>query len=169
MKGTNWGVMRRLFFGVLIGILVMLSSAAWAEMIVETVDGRTFRVPVARHEVSAIRFTEPSGQPSQPLSGGQERLYLDKSYFRPGEAIRVHFSAPSNYDRSAWIGIVPANIGHGSEVRNDQHDLTYQYLEKKTKGTFTFKAPTKPGRYDFRMHNTDNKGRETAYVTFVVQ
>lgn len=97
-----------------------------------------------------------------------QSLNLDKNSFLPGEDIRVHFTASPNYAETAWIGIIPANIPHGSEATNDQHDLTYQYLKKMSSGTFIFKAPATLGTYDFRMHDTDSNGKEVAFVTFTV-
>ncbi|MBK7805490.1 MAG: hypothetical protein IPJ51_04210 [Saprospiraceae bacterium] len=66
------------------------------------------------------------------------------------------------------MGLLPANIQHGSEAVNDQNELAYQYLSKKTSGTLTFTAPEKEGNYDFRMHDTDNNGKEVASVAFSV-
>jgi O-acetylhomoserine/O-acetylserine sulfhydrylase-like pyridoxal-dependent enzyme len=97
-----------------------------------------------------------------------QSLKLDKTKFKEGESIAVHFEAPSTFPGNAWVGIVPSNIPHGQESVNDQHDLAYQYLSKKTSGTLTFKAPSKPGQYDFRMNDSDSSGKEVAHVTFYV-
>jgi hypothetical protein len=94
-------------------------------------------------------------------------LAIDKTSYVPGESIRVQFSASGNWARDAWIGIIPSNIPHGSEPVNDQHDITYQYIEKRTNGVMVFKAPGL-GQWDFRMHDTDGNGREVAYVSFSV-
>jgi len=103
------------------------------------------------------------------LFGGKATLSLDKAEYGPGEAITVTFKAPGSYPGNAWIGIIPSNIEHGSEATNDQHDLTYQYLQKRTAGTLTFTAPDQPGSYDFRMNDSDNNGREVYSVTFTVK
>jgi hypothetical protein len=95
-------------------------------------------------------------------------LTLGKTSFNPGESISVKYKTPSNYASNAWIGIIPSGIKHGKESLNDQHDITYKYLNNSTAGTLTFQAPTKPGSYDFRMHDTDNDGVEVASVTFTV-
>jgi len=87
---------------------------------------------------------------------------------KPGESIQVNYSAPSDYPENAWIGIIPSNIPHGSESENDNYDLSYQYLKKQTMGSLRFVAPSKEGKYDFRMHDTDNNGKEIAFVTFEV-
>lgn len=101
-------------------------------------------------------------------AAGAQSLELDRSVFQPGDTIAVAFFAPSGFARDAWVGIIPSNVPHGSEAVNDQHDMTYQYLEKRTSGTLTFAAPTKPGTYDFRMHDTDGNGREVASIAFQV-
>ena len=96
-------------------------------------------------------------------------LTLDKTTFMPGEQAKVHFTASSSFEGSAWIGIIPSEVAHGSEEENDKHDLAYQYLNKKVSGTLTFTVPETPGSYDFRMHDTDSDGKEVASVTFTVK
>ena len=97
-----------------------------------------------------------------------ESLQLDKDWFRPGEEIRIHFTAPRHFSRDAWIGIIPSHIQHGSEAVNDRHDISYEYIEKRTSGVIILQAPREPGSYDVRMHDTDNNGREVYSVSFNV-
>lgn len=99
---------------------------------------------------------------------GNISLNLDKTHFAPGESVMVRFTAPANWPENAWVGIIPASIPHGSESVNDQHDISYQYLNKRTTGSLTFIAPSTPGNWDFRLHDTDNGGKEFASVTFSV-
>jgi hypothetical protein len=113
-------------------------------------------------EVASVTFTVAGGD-------GKAMLKLDKTVFAPGDKIMVSFTAPATFKDNAWIGIIPSNVPHGSEAENDKHDLTYQYLKKKVAGTLTFKAPEKPGAYDFRMHDTDSDGKEVASVSFTVK
>jgi len=54
----------------------------------------------------------------------------DKSTYAPGETIKVEYTADPNWDKSAWIGIIPSEIAHGKESENDKNDLAYQYLKK---------------------------------------
>lgn len=103
------------------------------------------------------------------LGGGTATLSVDKAEVDPGETLTVQFTAPGGYDAKAWVGIVPSAVAHGSEATNDQNDITFQYLEKRTQGTLTFKAPDKPGSYDIRMNDSDSDGREVASVTFTVK
>jgi hypothetical protein len=96
-------------------------------------------------------------------------LKLDQTTFKPGEEIRLTFTAPAAFTENAWIGIIPADVPHGSESENDEHDVAYQYLNKRTSGLLIFKAPEKAGSYDFRMHDTDKDGNEITSITFTVR
>ncbi len=96
------------------------------------------------------------------------RIYLNKTLFAPGEKIKISFKASKSYGENAWIGIIPSNIKHGEAEVNDLHALTYQYLDKKTKGSMFFQAPLKYGKYDIRMHDSE-MGKEVVYVSFMVK
>ncbi len=100
---------------------------------------------------------------------GAQLLSLEKKAFAPGEDIRLTFKAGAGFGNNAWIGIIPSHVTHGSEAENDRHDLTYQYLRGKASGVLTYKAPSKAGKYDFRMHDTDSNGKEVTFETFVVK
>ncbi len=115
-------------------------------------------------ELTYVSFTVSGG--GAPSSAS---LRLNTYSFSPGEAIAVTFTAPAGLASNAWIGIIPSWVAHGSEATNDQYDLAYQYLSGSTSGTLYFGAPTTPGSYDFRMHNTDDSGSELTYVTFTVR
>ena len=95
-------------------------------------------------------------------------LWLDEASFDPGEEILLHFAAPDTFPGDAWVGIVPADVPHGSEATNDEHDLDHDYLDGQVSGELSFMAPFQPGSYDFRLHDTDEDGREVASVTFTV-
>ena len=56
---------------------------------------------------------------------------------------------------------------HGSEVENDRHVVSYRYIEGKTSGEFIFENPG-PGKWTFRVHDSDENGRELASVPFEV-
>jgi len=114
------------------------------------------------------RTTLAIGKRTSVPTAGDSNLVLEKTVFAPGESIRVEFYASSNWARDAWIGIIPSNISHGSESVNDQHDITYQYIENRTNGVMIFTAPG-PGQWDLRMHDTDRNGREVASISFTVR
>ena len=113
-----------------------------------------------------------SGQSGQSGGGGQSKggasLSIPGNSFQPGQSIVVTFSVSSSYPSDAWVGIIPSSVPHGSETVNDRHNLTYQYLNRRTSGTMTFAAPASPGDYDLRMHDTDSGGREVASISFTV-
>ncbi len=95
-------------------------------------------------------------------------LKIEKETFAPGEEIKVEFEAPPVFGAGAWIGIIPSDIPHGSESKNDEHDIDYHYIEKRTSGMMFFTAPEEPGEYHIRMHDTDNNGNEIMFVSFEV-
>jgi len=119
-------------------------------------------------EVTYVSFTvtEKEGE----ATGSDEiSLSSNKSSYKTGEIITVEFTADPNWSKNAWIGIIPSDVKHGDETENDRHDVAYRYLSGKSSGTITLNAPTKPGKYDLRMHNTDNNGKEVKYISFTVK
>ncbi len=118
-------------------------------------------------EVASVSFTV-----SERLEGeaaADAHLRIDRTVFSPAASVTVHYTADAGFPRNAWIGIIPSRVAHGSESVNDGYDLTYQYLAGRTSGTLTFTVPDEPGNYDFRMHDTDDNGREVASVSFTVR
>lgn len=95
-------------------------------------------------------------------------LKLSKTTFLPGEQIELTFTASDTLPRDAWVGMIPAKVEHGKEQVNDQYDIQYQYVEKKTSGKMIFTAPPEGGSYDFRLNSDDNGGVEIASVAFQV-
>lgn len=95
-------------------------------------------------------------------------LNLHKKTFAPGEQIDVDFTAAAELPKSAWVGLIASKIPHGKEEVNDQHDIGWSYVDKKTAGTMHFIAPPEPGSYDLRMNSSDSNGVEITSVTFTV-
>jgi outer membrane protein OmpA-like peptidoglycan-associated protein len=95
-------------------------------------------------------------------------LKLKKKSFVPGEEIELEFTAPEELSPTAWIGMIPSNVPHGDENVNDQHDIQYQYLQKKGSGVMKFTAPPEGGSYDFRLNSSDSNGVEITSVSFQV-
>ncbi len=94
-------------------------------------------------------------------------MRVDRSSLLPGQELTVTFTAPDGLPDGAWIGLIPSSVPHGDEAVNDRNDLAYEYMSGKTSGSFTFKAPGRPGSYDLRMN--DGNGKEIASVTFAVK
>lgn len=115
----------------------------------------------------SAQMQAPAVPGNAPATPSGVSLRLDKTYFKPGETITVHFTALASWASNAWIGIIPSRIPHGEESENDRHDVTYQYLKKRTSGTLAFTAPA-AGDWDMRMHDKDSNGKEVASVSFKV-
>lgn len=122
-------------------------------------------------QASSAPSAVPASPISPPVAGkGPTALSLDKASYAPGDVITVHFSVDpaSVTDKEAWVGLLPADVPHGSESENDKYDLAYDYLAGRTSGEMTFEAPAEPGQYEMRMHDSDNEGHEIAAVAFTV-
>ncbi len=111
-------------------------------------------------EITAVAF-----EVAVPIQ--DNKLQLSKQTFTPGEKITVSFKASPLLPKNSWVGLIPEQVAHGSTYRNDQHDHTYQRVSGKASGQMVFKAPTKPGKYSFRMNETTND-KEVTHVTFTV-
>jgi hypothetical protein len=138
----------------------------------------TFKAPLIPWGSYDFRFNDGTGREVASVTcavgipgmtpGAAPRLRLDKGNFAPGEEMKVHFTAPTNYAGDAWVGIIPSNIPHGEEAVNDAHDVTYDYLRKNGSGTLLLRAPQQQGNWDCRMNDTDAGGKEVASVSFTV-
>lgn len=104
-------------------------------------------------------------------AGCDGKVWFDKTpaVFVPGGAFDVNFEAAKTFHKNAWLGIIPKEIPHGNEDENDAYDLDYQYIGDRTTGVVSFTAPEKPGRYDFRLHDSNRQGNEIATVVFSVE
>lgn len=71
---------------------------------------------------------------------------------------------------NAWIGIIPADVEHGSEEKNDEYDISYLYFNGMKSGdTFVFENITlEPGDYTLRINESDDGGAELAWCGFSV-
>jgi hypothetical protein len=105
----------------------------------------------------------------EAVDAGQAALQLSKSTLAPGEAFEVDFIAPLGLPDSAWIGIIPSEVAHGSEEEADAYDIAYEYVSGQPAGTVTFNAPEEAGAYDVRMFDSDSNGSELTYVSFQVK
>jgi len=127
-------------------------------------DIRMFDTDEDGSEVASAGFEVVAGQ-----TGGASFLSLDAAKYGPGETIEVSFTAPAGFPDNAWVGIIPSDAPHGSEEECDRYDVSYLYLDGRTSGKLSFNAPEQPGRYDMRMFDTDDGGKEVASVSFEVE
>ncbi len=115
-------------------------------------------------EITSISF-EVEEEMTADISG---EMSLKKTTFTLGEKIMLTFKVNQKLDKRPWIGIIPSEIEHGDESKNDMHDVSYKYFDNQESGTLEFKAPTKEGKYDFRMHSSDGNGVEITSISFEV-
>lgn len=113
-------------------------------------------------EIASVKFTV-EGEAVQPT------LKIPKRVYSPGETIEVEFTAPGYFSRTAWVGIVPSSVEHGSEEINDKEKLFQKYLEGAPSGVITLYAPSQEGEYDIRMNDSDVEGVEVVSEGFVVK
>ncbi|PDH25261.1 MAG: hypothetical protein CND29_00680 [Marine Group II euryarchaeote MED-G36] len=111
---------------------------------------------------------EPTVSPSEASDENTSaiRLEIAKSNFYSNEEIVLDFTVPE-MSHDAWIGVIPAEIPHGDEAVNDEHDVSYKYLQGATIGEFSFPNPGL-GDWTIRLHDKDEGGSELAYVEFNV-
>lgn len=157
------------FTAHVIGFDVAKAEQAGLKCLAENTGGLFLAANNAAQLKSALSEAARIVAEKPPAIVGKGKLWLDKTEFAVGEAIVVHFEASDKFHENAWVGIIPTSIEHGSESRNDAHDVSYQYLKKRTSGTLTFKAPGRIDKYDFRMNDTDHSGNEVASVSFTVK
>ncbi len=93
-----------------------------------------------------------------------DSLKTDKTEVLPGQEITVTLTSGGGLTNTSWIGVIPSDIEHGTESTNDAHDVDYQYF-KAGDAKYIFRAPLKPGSYDFRL---SSGGKELASTTFHV-
>lgn len=80
----------------------------------------------------------------------------------------MDFTAPAEYSKTAWIGLVPSDTPHGSEAVADKVDLSFQHIRGRTSGRVKLVGIERPGRYDVRLFDDDLNGFEVASVTVTV-
>jgi len=113
-------------------------------------------------EISSVSF-KVSGNPNTLAE-----LNLTNTSFAKGETMMIAFKAPVTWDKQAWIGIVPASTAHGSAEEADKVDVSYEYINKRSKGNIKFTTPTTGGNYSVRMYDASN-GKEVQSVDISVQ
>jgi len=117
--------------------------------------------------------TKDDTKKTEEVSESPYKLVLDdkKNTYKPGSELYFNFVADPNWDKKAWIGVVPSETPHGTEATNDENDISYQYIEGRKEGLKVLYAPMQPGKYDLRMNDSDDpaKGKEIFSVSFEVK
>lgn len=144
----------------LVGTLI--SCGGKKEEIKEEVKTETQNVETTTNEAQQATTSEK-------ITDVTGELRLDKNIFEPREIIKLSFQVSKKLDDKPWIGIIPSEIPHGNEAENDLHDIDYKYFDNQESGTLEFTAPANVGKYDFRMHTTDNTGVEITSISFEVK
>ena len=109
------------------------------------------------------------GYASFAVTTSSATIELDKVQYSAGSTITVTFSGASDLESTAWVGVIPSTIEHGSEATNDENDTSYAYLGGKASGTVTLVAPSEPGNYDVRLSESDDsEAGELTYTSFIV-
>lgn len=122
-------------------------------------------------ETTAISNPVSDAQTTKINVGGFEikDLRIDSISYKDGvlalDAVVEWDGVPKN---NAWIGIIPADVPHGSEEKNDEFDTDYFYFEGKASGdTFSFENDyLEPGKYTLRINESDDGGAELAWIGF---
>ena len=96
------------------------------------------------------------------------KVSLEKDQFVTGEVIKIHFEVPEELNPKAWLGFIPSSVPHGSENVNDEHEIRWAYLNGKARGSVDLVAPTSEGKFDVRLHDTNNGGNEIGHVGFEI-
>jgi hypothetical protein len=97
-----------------------------------------------------------SGTPA-PGAGTAASLTVAFAEARRGDTVEVAYRAPAERDRSAWVGLIPANVPHGAQRPNDNADVVFVRVPKEDAGVLTIRIPPNatPGGYQFRMFPSD--------------
>ncbi len=70
-------------------------------------------------------------------------------------------------DSTAWVGVVPSSVPHGSEEINDRSDISYVYLVPGVR-QYILPIPDQRGieLFDLRVNSRDSGGIEVAHTRF---
>jgi hypothetical protein len=159
---------RRVNLPLLVALFVGFQTGAMFMMLMQRGD-HTCKVTPAEPPPPSYLIGGPWFPPGAPLHFAEPpppdaapAVRISSEVVAPGSYFTVTVSAPPNLPRNAWVGVIPSHITHGDEAMNDQHDVSYQYMEGRTHAVLTFQAPEVPGSYELRLHDTDANGVELA-------
>lgn len=158
--------MKRILFVIMLSLLVL--SCREAEEVVEpTAVLPTEAVQEEQANNSEAEADTESDTLPTSLDGS---ITLTKATYQPEEAIEIRLVVNTPLADDAWVGIVPSDTPHGSELENDAVDISYTYINNLSdEGTLTLYAPVDAGQYDVRLFNTDaSDGVELASISIAV-
>lgn len=97
-------------------------------------------------------------------------LKMGKDTYAANEIITATVEWTGTPYSDTWIGIIPDDVPHGSEEKNDEYDISYLYFTDRQSGdVFSFEdAVLEPGKYTLRINESDAGGAELAWCAFTV-
>lgn len=94
------------------------------------------------NEIKSLAFSV------EGFSGTGLSIKTDKTSYAPQSDMVVQFVADKDFPQNAWIGIFSEK-----EPQTKKY-MDYRYLDKKAKGTLSFKTPVTKGNYLLKMYSS---------------
>jgi hypothetical protein len=71
--------------------------------------------------------------------------------------VEIRYVALPDFDRSAFIGLIPASVPHGAQCPDDNADVVFVRVGREASGvlSITILKSAPPGEYQFRMFPSD--------------
>jgi beta-lactam-binding protein with PASTA domain len=92
-------------------------------------------------------------------------LQPERWTYKPGDDIRLAFSIPQKWAAGARVGLFPLIDNASGKENASKGAIGSKPLKGRQQGHLTFKAPDKPGRYEFRMHLGGPENTQAAAVS----
>ena len=96
-------------------------------------------------------------------------LSIDKSVYLKEERIEVSIDFDKLNKENAVIVITKTSTKHGNEKLVHENNEEYRYLSDFSELPFYMWAPANNGKYDVRVYENNNDGKELASITFEVK
>ncbi len=120
---------------------------------------------------SKVDYNVPEIDQSKRMSDIEiTSLKMSKKSYSADEPIVVTVTWKGTPAEDCWVGIIPAEVEHGDEYLNDEHDVDYRYLSGEVSGEeIVFETYLEPGDYTMRVNENDNGGVELGWCEFKVK